>query len=82
MTLYRSLNNESPFHMKSTPCLRKEIFFYESKFSTEKILDILINVDVQKYIPALRRITLLNLITDLSIEPIASQIIDDLRFED
>ena len=79
MTLYRSLDNDSSFHTISTPCLRKEIFFHVSKLSTDKILEILLDVDVQKYLPALYRMTLLNLLTDLSIEPIASQIIEEFR---
>ena len=79
MTLFRSLDKDSPFYETSTPSQRKEIFFYISKLSTEKILDILLDVDVQKYLPTLYRLTLLNLLTDLSREPFASQIIEEIR---
>ena len=81
MTLYRSLDQDSPFHKTTTPCLRKEIFFFVSKLSTEKILNILLDVNVEKYLPTLKRLTLLNLMTDLSIEPMASQIIEEFRHE-
>lgn len=79
MTFYKSLDKDSPFHNKSTLCLRKEIFFHVSKLSTDKILEILFYVDIQKYLPTLYRKTLLNVMTDLSIEPIASQIIEEFR---
>jgi len=79
MILRRCLDPDCPFNKKSTLCRRKDFFFHISKLTDEKIINILSNSQVIKNAQTLNRLTLVNLLTDLSIEPIASQIIDDSR---
>ena len=79
MTMCRCLEPGCPFNNAPTLCRRKEFFFHVSKLTDEKIIDILSDYDVVKHTQTLNRLTLLNLLTDLSIEPTASQIIDEFR---
>ena len=75
----RCIDPDCNFNKEPTLCQRKEFFFHASKLPNEKIIYILLNYQAVKYPHALNRLTLLNLFTDLSIEPTASQIIDESR---
>lgn len=77
----RCLVSDCPFNKKQTLCQRKEFYFHVSKLTTDKIIELLYDLDVAKYLHVLNRRTLLNLLTDLSIEPTATQILDESRHE-
>lgn len=75
----RCIDPDCNFNKESILCQRKEFFFHASKLPDEKIIFILSFYQLVKHPQALNRLTLLNVFTDLSIEPTASQIIDEFR---
>lgn len=76
---HRCLIPDCPFYTNPAVCHRNEFLMHASKIPSEKIIDVLSEIQVVKYPQILNRKTLLNLFADLSAEPIASQLLDESR---
>ncbi len=79
MIEHRCLIPDCHFYKNPVICYRNEFLMHASKIPSEKIIDVLSKTSFIKHPQIFSRKTLLNLFTDLSVEPFASQIIDEFR---
>ncbi len=79
MNSRRCLGPNCPHHEVSTPCERKQFYYHMKKKTDKEILEIFNHYKIIKFPEKLLPLTRINLLTDLSIEPIASQIIDESK---
>jgi len=77
----RCLDKYCPQHKIVTMSERKHFVYHVLKKSTPKIIDILEDYGLIKYPEQLQRYTLVNLLVDLSTEPVASKIIENKNAE-
>lgn len=73
---YRCLDETCPLHKSKTLAIRSQFFRHALKKSTCKIRYILMENNIVDYEQYFSRLTLINLLTDFSTEPIATRIIN------
>ena len=73
----RCLDKDCPQHKIVTMSERKHFVYHVLKKSTLKIINTLEDYGLVKYPEVLQRYTLVNLLVDLSTEPVASKIIEN-----